>query len=192
MTPARPLERAATRDQLSEVATLAQAWIKASAAVDAAELALSKAKARLERIETVDLPEAIRETGLSELKLATGEKVKVADDVSCSITAAKAEQALAWLTGHGFGGLIKSVVTTAFASGDIGKAQKLVAMLSKRKGIEVEFKRTVHPGTLKAFIKEQLREKKELPMDIFSATSYSRATVKLPPQTKGTIQNGNE
>lgn len=184
--PAKAPTRAPSDEQISEVATLARRWLNASAAVEDAEEALRKAKATLERIETIDLPEAIAETGLSELKLATGEKVKVADDVSCGITAANQEAAFAWLTKHGYEGLIKAVVVTQFSAGDLERAQALVATLAKKKGLEVEFKRSVHPGTLKAFLKEQIAQRAKLPLDLFGARSYSRATVKLPPQSKGT------
>lgn len=184
--PAKAPQRAPTNDQLKEVATLARLWLEASKAVSDAEDVLSKAKAKLEKVETIDLPEAIAETGLSELRLSTGEKVKVSDDVSCGITAANAERAFGWLTKNGYEGLIKAVVTTQFSSGDLKRAQQLVETLSKKKGLEVEFKRSVHPQTLKAFLKEQIAQRKKLPLDLFGARSYSRATVKLPPNTKGT------
>lgn len=183
----KALDRAVSDDQIREVATLARRWLEASADVAAAEENLSKKKARLEKIETIDLPEAIRETGLSELKLSTGEKVKVADDLSCGITAANAEKAFAWLIKNGNGALIKALVLTQFDSGDLERAQALVATLSKKKGLTVEFKRSVHPQTLKAFLKEQISQKKRIPLDLFGARTYSRATVKLPPTstTKG-------
>lgn len=139
------------------------------------ELAAAKDDYNKTRME--DLPELMREVGVSAITLDDGSTVTVEEEVSTSITAAKAPRALQWLIDNGFGGIIKSQIITAFDSGDREIAAETAAEL-REKFDGVTLKEVVHPQTLKSFVKEQLREGRDIPFDLFSIHPYNVAKLK--------------
>lgn len=173
------------QEQLSQVSLLARLLVQQELSVEAAENALKTAKARLQKLAEVDLPEAMAEIGLTELSLRLSDDpneptfyISVRDEVYCSITEENKPQAFAWLIKNGAGALIKTQVVAEFGRGDLERAQALVDTLRKKKDIGVALKESVHPGTLKAYVKEQLEAKKKVPMDLLGARAFSRANVK--------------
>jgi hypothetical protein len=110
------------------------------------------------------------------MTLTNGLKVQVEELVSCAITAEKRAEAHEWLRQHGFGGLIKILVEVPFAKGEEERAAALYAELAD-KDYPVEAEETVHPQTLKAFVREQLGEGAPLPLELFGIHPYSRAKI---------------
>ena len=111
-----------------------------------------------------DIPEALAECGLSELKLTDGQKISVQTYYSASIPKDKINDALDWLRDNGHGDLIKNTVSI-----DYGKGEDNVAADMKQKlheaGQSFTDKTGVHPQTLKAFAREQTETGKNLPLD---------------------------
>ena len=164
--------------QLKSVALLAAQLLAVEAELEVMAAAWDKAKARSQRLAEVDLPEALKEIGLESVTLKTGEVVSVREEVFCSVSEENKPKAFAWLEKNDAAGLIKTEVRVAFQRGEIERARKLLATLSKNKGAEVALLESVHAGTLKAFIKERLAAKKRVPMELFGARAVSRASVK--------------
>lgn len=168
--------------QLGEVAMLAQYLVQADREVDDAEEALSAAKERARRLREEALPGAMEELGLKELTLEDGAKITASLEVYCSIPAGYREQAFAWLDKNNFGGLIKTQVTLPFGRSATEQAE--LRGLRERlteDGYTFEEKQDVHPMTLKAWLKEQLREgAKKVPLHFFGARPVTVAKVKLP------------
>lgn len=138
---------------------------------------LEIAKAEMLRLEREDLPELMSEVGLEEFRLKDGTVVKITEDCSAAITDATRERALRWLIDNDFGGLIKTQVTVEFGRGDRESAEALAQELAESRS-GVECKEAVHPSTLKAFVKEQMRDGKPIPMDLFNVYPYSKAVLK--------------
>lgn len=128
---------------------------------------------------TIDLPEAMKEAGVDEIKLENGAKVSVKPDISFSISEERKPAAYGWLEANNYGGIIKTEVRSPFAKGELDKAKELVVELSQ-KGISASLDRDVHYQTMKAFIKERLSEGVDLPLETFGVTQFDKATVKLP------------
>jgi hypothetical protein len=78
----------------------------------------------------------------------------------------KTEEAFDWLRQNGFGDLIKNNVTLTFGRNEDSTAKNLVEDLRK-KGHNVNQTEKVEPMTLKAFVKEQIQQGKNVPSDIF-------------------------
>lgn len=131
-------------------------------------------------IERGDLPELLREGGITELKLEDGTKVALKESVHANITEKNRAAALAWLIEHGFGGLIKTSVTVNFSADEHDAAEQVYGELAADREGAVEMKESVHANTLKAFVAEQLGQGNEVPQDLFGVFVYSVAKVTPP------------
>ena len=161
---------------LQRIVKLATHMANQATTVESLEKQLKDAKADLRRIETEDLPELMREVGLSSIDLADGSRVEVLEEVDCSITEARRDAAHGWLVDNGFGGLIKTQVITAFERGEIEAAFEYAQQANAAwPEHPATLKDTVHPATLKSFVKEQLAAGADLPYDLFGVRPYSRA-----------------
>ena len=153
---------------LDQMASLARALVDADGSVEQAELNLKEAKERARVLREETIPSAMQELGLEELKLDTGEKLTVKQDVYASIPTAQKDAAFQWLEDNGFGGLIKVEVTADYRKGEAEVAMALYKELQER-GLQVEFGQSVHAQTLKAFLREQLAAGANVPLDLFGA-----------------------
>lgn len=162
---------------LDEMSALARALIDADAAIADAEEALkdTKEQARMLREETI--PSAMQELGVEELKLSTGRKITIGQEVYASIPAASKHAAMEWLEHNGFAGLIKVAVQTQYGKGEIESAKQLFNELNSR-GINCKFDESVHPMTLKAFLKEQISNGNNVPLELFGARPVWTAKIK--------------
>jgi len=147
---------------------LARALLDADASVEDAEANLKAAKERARILREETIPSAMQELGLEEIKLDTGQKLSVKQDVYAAIPTGQKEQAFTWLEQNGFGGLIKVEVTADYRKGEADAALQLFQELQER-GLQVEFGQSVHAQTLKAFLREQLANGTNVPLDIFGA-----------------------
>lgn len=166
---------------LDDMAELARALIDADAEVKKADEALSAAKEKARMFREESIPSAMQELGLTELVMATGQKLKIQQDVYASIPAAGKAAAFKWLEDNGFGGLIKIEVTTEFGKGELKNAVAFFQELSEHGlhvevdgeevelDLKMELDQSVHAQTLKAFIREQLAKGANIPLEKFGA-----------------------
>ena len=122
------------------------------------------------------IPSLMQSSGISMIKLEDGTEVKVSPYYYAKISEDKKEAAFAWLREKGFGDLIKNNISLDFGMNQDSEANNVVAQL-KAKGYNVFQSTTVHSGTLKAFVKEQITEGKGLPEDLFGI--YTATKTKL-------------
>ena len=165
-----------SNEKLAGVQKIAQRQLDLLLAVETTEKTLKDLKKDLFDIETKELPDALRELGLSGLTLSTGEEVVVKPFVSASISKAHVEEAHKWLVDHGHGDIIKVVVTA-----NIGKDQTLrdEAIIALRAlGINPMANESVHAGTLKVFVREQVEAGQSIPLELFGAFLGQKATIK--------------
>lgn len=163
---------------LAEVSALGHALLSAEKSVTEAERKLKEAKEVARALREESLPSAMQELGLSAFSLDSGEKVSIKQDVFVSISQEKREEALAWLEAHGFGGLIKSDVELHFGKAELKKMESAVELLESG-GFDPEVSRSVHPMTLKAFVREQLEAgTADFPLELFGARPVFTATIK--------------
>jgi len=153
---------------LDEMAALARALVESDASVDAAEANLKEAKERARILREETIPSAMQELGLEELRLDTGEKLSVKQDVYASIPKGHEDAAYSWLEVKGFGGLIKVEVKTQYAKGESDDALELYSELTAR-GLQAQYTQNVHAQTLKAFLREQIAAGMNVPLDLFGA-----------------------
>lgn len=159
--------------EIGEVAKLAINLEELDAEISKKIEETKELKKRADQIRCVDIPMAMAEMGYAETKLTNGMKISVKKEVYAR---APTPEALEWLEKNNFGGLIKNEVTISFGKGEDEKATVLKKELEAR-ALSVDSKRTVHSSTMKAFIKEQLEEGKNFPMELFGAIAVDEAKI---------------
>lgn len=162
-------------DALIQISALSELLRKADASVTALTTELQEAKEEVRRLQEDDLPELMRELGLSEIKLEDGSKISVVDEVDCNISEERRSRAHAWLAEHGFGGIIKSAVTVEFGRDEHDEALAAAEKIHEATGRAASLKEGVHPQTLKAFVKEQMAAGVAIPQELFGVRPYSKA-----------------
>ena len=82
-----------------------------------------------------------------------------------------------WLEDQGHGGLIKRTVSVAFNRDQENEAVKLMDELSSEfSGVSQDHK--VESATIRAFIREQLEEGVDFPMDMFGAVQILESRIR--------------
>lgn len=162
-------------DALNQIAALSVLLRSADATVATLTTELQEAKEEVRRLQEDDLPELMRELGLSEIKLADGSSIKVVDEVDCNISEERRFRAHEWLTINGFGGIIKSAITVEFGRDEHEEALAAAEKIHDATGRDALLKEGVHPQTLKAFVKEQMAAGVTIPQELFGIRPYSKA-----------------
>jgi len=167
---------------LTRVTKLAELQVQLEKNMKDAEAAFEQAKKSYAKVAREDLPELMREVGLESVKLKSGITIELKEDVDVGIAKAMRDEAMAWLTKYGYGGLIKTGVAIAFGRNEEDKAQSLAASLIEQFGEDnVDVDRNVHHQTLKAFVRERMATGKDIPpFEMFGIRPFTEAKIKHP------------
>ena len=136
----------------------------------------SELSEKIKTLEEFELPLAMDEANISQLKLTSGQVLKIKKIFACSLNSENQERGFNWLRENNFGDLIKRNVSVAYGKGQDEEADKLVHELEAM-GIKPIDKSSVHHQTLNAFAKEQIEKGKNLPEDIFSVFKGRKAVI---------------
>jgi hypothetical protein len=168
---------------LKEVSALAHELLMRESDLALAEQVYAMAKQALNKVAEIDLPEAMKELGLTQISVKLDDdgptySIGYKGEIYASVPDANKRQAFEWLERNGAESLIKTELKVAYGRGELQAARELAATL-RAQGAAVQVGETVHTGTLKAFIRERLEEKKPIPLELFGARSVDRAFVKV-------------
>lgn len=166
-------------DVLAKLGQLAEQQLAAEREVEDAERALAAANAKLDDLANRQIPELMDSVGMKELKTRSGLKVIIRETIRASISGERAPEAFAWLRDHNHASLIKRVISVAFGRGEDTKAADIVAAVEAL-GVHPDNKESVHPQTLSAFVKEQLEEGVDVPMDLLGVFRQRVSKIELP------------
>lgn len=164
-------------DILEQITQLAVTQLALQAQLAATEDLVKQIKERLRQVQEVDLPMAMAEAGISAFTLEDGSSITIRDEVTASIPAKSKGEAYAWLDAHGFGDLIKTQVAAQFGRGELEEAREIAGFLVSQ-GVAAEVNQTIHPQTLKAWVREQLAEGRDIPLDLFGVFQSTKAIIK--------------
>ena len=167
------------QDGLATVSDLARQVREKTIRVQQLEEDLKEEKKSLLQLTDHELPAIMAEIGLGELKLTDGSELTLKPTYGATITGAHREAAHQWLRDHGYDDIIKSTVSCKFDRGEEERARQF-SQLAATGGFETEKNETIHPQTLKAFVKERLQAGEEIPQDLFGIYAGQRATIKTP------------
>lgn len=176
---AKQAVRLPSDDELKTVGELANEQLRLEKSLAEQELLLKELKEQLTQVREFSLPAALEAFGMTSVTLRDGSKINIKQDVYAGITEENREAAFEWLEATDNDGLIKNEVKLPFGKGQDAEASKLTELLSSQ-GYSFINSRTVHPQTLKAFIRKQLEDGLPVPMDIFSVHVKNIASITLP------------
>jgi len=115
------------------------------------------------------VPNMMAELEMESFTLDNGYKVSIKDTYFASIPEASLHSCFEWLRQNNLDGIIKTVVAANFGKGEDKEAQKVLDLLTEA-GVVADVKSTIHPQTLKAFVKERITKGLEFDMEMFGAT----------------------
>lgn len=165
--------------QMQQLATLAAEQVKIEDWIAKREGELELAKVQLRKIAEVAIPNLMQEIGMSEFTLTNGMKLTIKQEVYASIPADNQQPAFNWLRKTGNDGLIKNVISCQFSKGQDADALTAGRLLAEA-GFQPEQKQSVHPMTLKAFIKEQMEKGVDVPLADFGAHTVNKTKIVRP------------
>lgn len=122
------------------------------------------------------IPNLMHKAGLSLIKLKDGSAVEVKPFYAARIPLSKVGEAFTWLRDNGHGDLIKNNVLITFRCQQDNEAKSLVAEL-REKGHNVKQAEKVESMTLKAFVREQIQDGKNVPADLFGVYVASKTKI---------------
>lgn len=161
---------------LERLVAMADLQVKIEADIARLEEELKERKQQLRKVSEEDMPDMMIELGVKEFKLASGKVVKIKEDFYTKIPDERWADAIQWLDSRGFSGIVKSVVTAPFGLGEKDKAEELIENLHEH-GVAADLKQTIHPQTLKVFVREQVQAGSKIPYDVFGIHPFNKSVI---------------
>ena len=163
--------------ELSIVSSLANKQLQLATEVAELEANLKAKKEELRLTSEQELPDAMQAAGLTQIKLNSGENISINEFYNAHISRANQEKAYEWLTQNGHEGLIKNEVLLKFGREESLVVDETVSALQAR-GLSPQVRQSVHPSTLKAFVKEQFTSGNDIPTEPFGIYIGTKAIIK--------------
>ena len=176
-TEAQQWDNDVSDGELSIVSALANKQLQLVTDVAELEADLKAKKEELRLTSEQELPDAMQAAGLTQIKLSTGENISITEFYNAHISKANQEKAYEWLTANGHEGLIKNEVLLKFGREESLVVDETVSALQAR-GLSPQVRQSVHPSTLKAFVKEQFTSGNDIPTEPFGIYIGTKATIK--------------
>lgn len=119
------------------------------------------------------IPSIMSDLQLRELRLATGETLKIQPFYYGSVAQERMPQAIEWLKARNMDGIVKREAIIPAPS------DELLQRISDAVGEPVAVKATIHPSTLRSFVRERIEANdNEFPRELFAASVVHQAVVK--------------
>lgn len=174
-------ELAGTDGQLARVTELIAAEDTLRTQLETQEAITADIKEQLRRVRHQDLPEAMQAAGVDRLRTPSGLEARLVFECSGTLSSDEAERdrQLELLIGAGAGEVVKSVVSVAFGKDEYAKAMGLLGELQRR-NLTATYARTIHPMTLKSWVKERMEAGDAIPLSEVGLWYGQIAKVKRP------------
>ena len=155
-------QRKVTKLDDNELKTLSEnitRFLRIGGMIGNTEERLRKLKEQYRRLSEEDLPQKMAELGMQDLRLKDGSRITIDMFYATRINKNNRDAAHAWLRQQGHGDIIKNQVSVAFGKGEDATARETMALLEEflqKNGNIPTQRESVHPSTLKAFVKERI------------------------------------
>jgi hypothetical protein len=150
---------------LGQIGKLAQKQLDLEKEIIEMEENLGARKKDLRLLTEYELPSLMDEIQMGTIGLVDGTTIEVKTVYQASISKANQVQAFEWLRENNQGDLIKNQLVVEFGMGQDEQAEEIKTLL-QQKDLSPTQKMSVHPSTLKAFVKTQLEGGRNLPHDL--------------------------
>ena len=144
------------QDSLESVSELLRQQLRMEAEIEIDELALKDLKEKHRKLSEEIIPSKMTELGMTSTTMLDGPK-----------DPDKSAACYQWLEDNGLGDIIKNNVGMSFGKGENEDAKKLEQTI-KDLGFIPEVKVSVHPSTLKATVKQLVKDGKSVPDNFFN------------------------
>lgn len=162
---------------LAAISQKARDMVTARERVTECEEKLRQAQLALKDISEREMPELMAAAGQTEVKTQDGIRVIIKEVLRASIPSDRVVKALSWLEDRGHGSVIKHEIKVDFGKGQDDKAEEL-SKAALKMGVVPSEKRTVHPQTLQALLRELLAEGIDVPLELFGAFVQKQTDLK--------------
>jgi len=167
---------------LAQLSDLANDLFLAELKLLEAQEKVREAQEGVRDIAEQQIPELMDELGMASFETKSGIKLVTKDVIRASIPKIRREEAYKWMSERGHGDLIKHNVSIAFGRAEGEKAAETIATL-QAKGLNVKDEKKVESSTLRKFVGDLLEDGAEVPMDLFGASQFRKASIKSKPAT---------
>lgn len=165
-----------TKDQLAKLQNLINEKDFIEQHIVALDDQIHEYRSTLKQIVETDIPLLLAEYNIRDITMLDGRKLTVKEIITCSIPKDKRHAAFRWLEANGFGSLVKNQFIVAFGKGESTRANSFRTMLQNL-GLPSESQESIHPQTLKAFVKEQLEAGRPLPDELINWYVVQQAVI---------------
>lgn len=151
-------EKKVTKLDDNELKTLSEnitRFLRIGGMIGNTEERLRKLKEQYRQLSEEDLPQKMAELGMQDMRFEDGSRITVDMFYATRINKNNRDAAHAWLREQGHGDIIKNQVSVSFGKGEDDTALETMTLLEKE-GLFPDQKESVHPSTLKAFVKERI------------------------------------
>ena len=157
------------QESLESVSGLLQQQLKMETEIEIAEVDIQNKKEKLRKLSEEIIPARMTELGMSSTTMVDGSKVDVVENIYVSIPKdqEKSQACFSWLEDNGLGDIIKNQVGMSFGKGENQEA-KLLENTIKDLGYIPEVKVSVHTSTLKATVRQLVKDGKSIPDNVFN------------------------
>ena len=166
--------------ELKRISDLGTELLRADDEIASVKESLKALEMRRRKIAEVDLPEAMESAGLAEFVLENGRRISLETKTYASISKAHEEEAFTYLRNNGYDDIIKREIRLLFGKGEDSKARTVFDDLVGRSDLadnEIVSKESVHPSTLRAFVRRALEDGVDLPLEAFGVHQIIEAKV---------------
>lgn len=177
--PAAPVEPAT----LERLSSLAHQMVALEKEIHSDTVALAEKQAEYDKLNQRTIPDIMQELAMADFTLTDGSKLEVKDDIKTHISEENRPVAHKWLREHDFDGIIKTKVIAEFGKGELEKAEAAQKKLADE-GFDSSLSESVHPSTLKSFVKERLEAGDNIPVAAFGIFETKKTKITAPKAKK--------
>ncbi len=169
------------QEKLAGISALAKQLREMKSNIAAIEETLNALKKQAQILEERTLPDAMTELGLDSFTLAGGAGIRIRREYYPGIKVANREAVFKWLRENNCDAILKRLVTVSFGMGDDDIAENITQLLRDVVPVDTPFKDevTIHPQTLRAFVRERIESKQPLPPEL-DVHTIDRAVIDEP------------
>jgi hypothetical protein len=173
-----------TDGEVRSIATLARELKALEGEIANDTAALQVKLTRYHQLSGIDLPNSLRQAGISGFQLADGSPVAL--KTSYDGTKLTTPEGLRWVEDNGGGSLIKTAIVLVMDRGDLPAAREILALLRANRHANrftsLALTEEVHPQTVAKFVREQIEARKDPPLALLGVHRRTYTTVGDAPR----------
>jgi len=166
-----------TQDALAALSNWVELIRTQTAVVAERALALEEAQHALNLLTLTQVPEAMEEAGLTELKLEDGAKLTIKKDLKVNISEVNRRDAFAWLRSAGHDLAIRQMLTLDLRPLPLAERGNILHTLEEEFHTEPAIVEDIHNATLKSIVSAALEAGQTVPRCV-TVHEFRRAIVK--------------